>query len=110
VTLRDALLDALAVLLPVDCAGCGAADRSLCPVCVPALQPHPQWRVLADGTRVVSALEYDGVVRRAILQFKEHGRTDVARALAGPLAGVLGECGAAAARPLAVPSSRATGS
>lgn len=27
---REAALDALAVLMPVDCAGCGAADRSLC--------------------------------------------------------------------------------
>ena len=37
--LRNSLLDAWALLLPVDCAGCGAADRALCDdctICMPA--------------------------------------------------------------------------
>jgi predicted amidophosphoribosyltransferase len=106
-TLADALLDALAVLLPVECAGCGAPDRSLCPACALAVQPRPASRVLTDGTVVVSALEYDGAVRSAILGLKEHGRTDVARRLAVPLRSALDAVPRPAARPLGVPSSRA---
>jgi valyl-tRNA synthetase len=37
--IRDAALDALAVLLPVGCAGCGAPDRGLCAECRAALSP-----------------------------------------------------------------------
>jgi ComF family protein len=87
--LLDALLDAWALVLPVDCAGCGARDRSLCAACTEALTPRPDERRLVDGTPVVSALDYDGVVRRAVLAFKEQGRTDVARRLAVPLAAAM---------------------
>ncbi|MEO7122477.1 MAG: hypothetical protein ABI400_05065, partial [Lacisediminihabitans sp.] len=85
-TLREALLDALAVLAPVDCAGCGAVDRALCSACRRHLTPHVLTRRLADGTLVFTGLDYEGVARRSILAFKRHGRTDVARALAVPLA------------------------
>ena len=106
--LRDALLDAWALVLPVDCAGCGARDRSLCAGCSAALAPRPVARRLVDGTPVVSALDYDGAVRRAILAFKEQGRTDVARRLAVPLAAAItGARAAAGAAPeiLPVPTS-----
>ncbi|MHC5795289.1 ComF family protein [Lacisediminihabitans sp. FW035] len=86
VPLRDAVLDALAVVLPVTCAGCGADDRSLCDGCRGQLQPRPFVRELDDGTPVWAALTYDGVVRRAILELKEQGRTDVVAALAVPFA------------------------
>lgn len=105
--LPDAVLDALAVLLPVDCAGCGAADRSLCPSCAVAIVARPVTRRLDDGTPVVSALEYDGAVRSAILQLKEHGRTDVARRLAVPLRAALRAAAPRSVQPLGVPSSRA---
>lgn len=112
--LRDALLDAWALVLPVECAGCGAADRSLCAGCVDALTPRPARHALPDGTAVVSALDYDGSARRAILAFKEQGRTDVARRLAVPLAVAIAAAGAMAgpgggAPPevLAVPTGRA---
>jgi predicted amidophosphoribosyltransferase len=82
---RGAALDALAVLLPVDCAGCGARDRALCDACRARLLPRCARRVLGDGTIVFTALRYDGVVRSTILALKEQGRTDVARALAGSL-------------------------
>ena len=49
-----ASLDALAVLLPVDCAGCGQPDRSLCGTCREAMElaarhcgPYLRW--LPDG-------------------------------------------------------------
>ena len=83
---RDALLDALALVLPVECAGCGAPDRSLCAGCRAALAGEPQSHRLADGTPATSALDYEGPVRRAILALKESGRTDVAPALSVPLA------------------------
>ncbi|MHB1173307.1 MAG: ComF family protein, partial [Lacisediminihabitans sp.] len=73
----------------VDCAGCGADGRALCQACLAQLAAVPERRELADGTPVVTALRYEGAVRRTILNYKEHGRTDVARALARPLAAAL---------------------
>jgi predicted amidophosphoribosyltransferase len=84
-TLQDALLDAWAVLSPINCAGCDADDRALCRACRAALTLDLKRGALADGTPVFSALRYAGPVRRTILAFKEQGRTDVARALARPL-------------------------
>lgn len=88
--LREAALDALAVLLPVTCAGCGRADRALCRDCrvACAVAPGPRSttvQVLSGVIPVVSALRYDGAVRATILAFKESGRTDVARPLSAAL-------------------------
>ena len=106
--LKDALLDALALVLPVECAGCGAPDRSLCDPRLLAFAAPVQCRRLADATPVFCALDYDGPVRLAIIALKENGRTDVARALAVPLARAMTQ---AVPRPsdvetLAVPTSR----
>jgi ComF family protein len=87
-------------------------DRGLCPACRAALTPAVRYDSLDDGTPLVSALQYAGCARAAILAFKEQGRTDVVRALARPLAAAML---AATARlrsdsPMtlcAVPSSRA---
>lgn len=110
--LRDALLDAWALLVPVDCAGCGEPDRSLCAGCLALLTARPSTHRLTDGTRVVSALDYGGAVRAAILSLKEQGRTDVARRLAIPLAAAIAEAMAGspladAPEPLPVPTTRA---
>ena len=88
-SLTDALLEAWAVVQPVECAGCAAADRALCPSCAPALAACVTTHQLADRTPVWAAHEYAGVVRRCILAFKEQGRTDVAAPLARPLAAAL---------------------
>jgi predicted amidophosphoribosyltransferase len=83
---RRAALDALAVVAPVDCAGCGAGDAVLCPACIAATARRPVVAVLpAEGGELVvrSALRYEGVVRSSILAVKEEGRTDAARLL-GP--------------------------
>lgn len=83
----EALLDALAVLAPTTCCGCGAADRALCPICRAALAPSPrQWTIEAEPPlQVWAALDYGGAPRRVLLAFKDGGRTDAARALARPL-------------------------
>ncbi len=91
--LREAVLDALALVLPVDCAGCGAPDRAVCDACRVALRPEPSSRRLPDGTAVFSGLDYDGVARSVILEFKEHGRAGLARALAPALAAAVVEAG-----------------
>jgi predicted amidophosphoribosyltransferase len=80
--LRASALDALAVVAPVDCAGCGAPDRSLCDVCLGALRPVPVTLELADGTAVHSTLRYELVVREVVLALKEQSRVSLARALA----------------------------
>jgi len=109
-TLREAALDALALLLPVECAGCGLADRAVCADCRAALRPEPSGRRLPDGTPVFSGLDYEGVVRAVILNFKEQGRADLARVLAPALAAAVVEAGAAVdldgAEVVAVPGSR----
>ncbi len=101
--LGPALADALAVVLPVDCAGCGAADRSVCHSCRAALRQRPG-EVEVAGVRIRYALVYRGEVRRMVLALKEHGRTDVVGALAAFLALVVSPAGAELAL---VPSSAA---
>ena len=111
----DAILDGLALLLPVECAGCGAPDRAVCASCRPALTPDPNSRLLSspgagspgagsrgagsrdstDRIRVFSGLDYDGVAREVLLAFKEQGRTDLARHLAPALAAAVREAIAA---------------
>lgn len=114
--LRDALLDAAALLLPVTCAGCGADGRSLCDACAAALRPSaPLRRTLADGTPVVAGLAYAGVARAVIVAMKTD-RPRLARRLAPALAAAVAEAGvlaAGAAAPIgdtlelvAVPSTR----
>jgi predicted amidophosphoribosyltransferase len=115
--LRDAFLDALALLSPVECAGCTADDRSLCVDCRNALLPdvtvHAVNQHSAAGLRVHAALRYELRVRRVILAYKEQERTDVAAALAVPLAAAVQASLAAAAPGLRsvelalVPTSRA---
>ncbi len=101
--LRDALLDAISVVLPVSCAGCGAHDRALCSECRRHLLRIPTLRMMDDGTAVCAALDYDGAVRRAILGLKEQGRTDIVRALSVPLAAAIDRVTREAAPRLAAP-------
>ena len=110
--LWDALRDAWSVLFPVACAGCEAADRSVCADCLAALLPDVTLRS-AGGLRVHTAVLYEGRVRRVILAFKEQGRTDAAAALSRPLAAAVAAAlgadlsAAPAAELLLVPTSRA---
>ena len=92
---RGALADAWALIAPVDCAGCGAHDRALCPACATQLRPRPLLGVLDFGVLdvgvpgrslpIVAGLSYDGVARQVLLALKEDGRTELARHLTAPL-------------------------
>lgn len=86
--LRASLLDAWSVVVPVECAGCGRADRALCEPCLWQLAPRI---VVAEfGTlTTTSALRYEGAARLVILAMKEQGRTDVVGPLAGALSAAL---------------------
>jgi len=111
-TVRGALAEALALVLPVACAGCGEPDVALCEVCANALHPVPQRQSLgtedsAAGIPVWSGLRYEGVATHVLRALKEDGRTGLARHLAPSLAAAV----AASAHPTAVlvpiPTSRA---
>ncbi|WP_460531068.1 ComF family protein [Humibacter ginsengiterrae] len=111
IRLRSALLDALAVVAPTTCAGCGEHDRSLCDPCAAALRPAAR-EVDLDGLRVVYANDYDGIVRSALAAYKDGGRTDagahLAPSLASAVAHALGSTPSTGSVHLAtVPSSRA---
>jgi len=109
--LRNSLLDALALISPIECAGCLDPDRSLCSACAPQFAPVVTEHSLASGTPVWAAVEYDGVVRRGVLAFKERGRTDIARTLGrGLAASIRAAVRGAPDQPVlvAVPSSSAS--
>lgn len=103
----SALLDALAALSPIDCAGCGSADRTLCENCRSELIPAVTPRTIADGTTVFTALRYEGAVRQILLAFKESGRTDVAKPLGVAFAPALTRATQPGVEMVAVPSSKA---
>jgi predicted amidophosphoribosyltransferase len=113
--LAPALRGALALVSPVDCAGCGAENLELCPWCREKLRAAPLVAALPDGTPLVSALEYSGVVRDIVLEFKQTGRWRLGRELGPALVAALAVVhgsesggGADTGLPvLAVPSSAA---
>jgi ComF family protein len=88
-TVLSAVLDALAVVFAVDCAGCGDLDRAVCSECRAQLTPEVVRRALAGGLPVYTALIYDSVPRRVLLALKEDGRTEISRFLADPLRAAL---------------------
>jgi len=110
-SLREAALDALALVLPVACAGCGGEGRELCGECRRALRDlavtDAVRTVAPDGVVVHAAARYDGLVRRVVLACKE-GRTALAAPLAELLAAALARSDPAPEVELCtVPTSRA---
>ena len=73
--------EAVGLLLPVACVGCGEPDAALCDSCLASVPGPPAVRTLAGDLPVWAGTDYDGVVRRAILALKNDQRTDVARGL-----------------------------
>jgi len=102
---RTALADALALLLPVACAGCDAPDTGLCTECLSLLRPAPRSRRI-DGETVWSGLAFDGVPARVLRALKTDGRTGLARRLAPALgAGVRRAAGGEPVLVVPVPTS-----
>ncbi|GAA3630296.1 phosphoribosyltransferase family protein [Microbacterium awajiense] len=84
-----AFQDALAFVLPVDCAGCSTPDTALCETCRAALAPRPRALETDVDAPVYAGLPFDGVAARVMRGLKEEGRTALARALAPALAAAL---------------------
>lgn len=87
-----ALAEGLALVLPADCAGCGAWDVAVCPECceLVSLTPvrsdrdAPMLTLPGDAgplLAVWSLADYAGPVRGLVVAWKRTGRADVARVL-----------------------------
>jgi predicted amidophosphoribosyltransferase len=72
------------LVLPGDCAGCGAPVQPWCPQCRAQLGP-PTRPPLWGGPVVLAVGRYTGPLRSALLRYKERGRRDIA----GPLGALL---------------------
>jgi predicted amidophosphoribosyltransferase len=94
---RHALLDAIAVLSPTACAGCGGADRGVCDGCRRLLVPHDVRLTQVGALTVAYAHDYDGVPRRVLAAFKDGRRTDAAPHLAPALSAAVASALRAAA-------------
>lgn len=108
--MKQAVLDAIAVVAPTSCAGCNAADRALCSSCRRALHPRPKTIDLAQ-LRLCASLEYGDVVRSVLLAFKDGGRTDQAAPLADAMraaisGSLLGLCTGENIELATIPSTR----
>ncbi|MEU8271204.1 phosphoribosyltransferase family protein [Sphaerisporangium sp. NPDC049002] len=83
----------LDLVLPARCAGCARAGAVVCPACAAELHGDPCPRAPSPAPHGLpacwAAARYEGAARRAILAYKERGRTSLARALAAPLAATL---------------------
>jgi predicted amidophosphoribosyltransferase len=85
---REALLDAVGLLLPVSCAGCDAPDRPVCDACLASLRPSPKV-VARDDVTAWAALDYGGVAARVVAAYKDASRTDAAAPLVAALQAAL---------------------
>ncbi|GAA4620042.1 ComF family protein [Saccharopolyspora hordei] len=85
---RDGLSGLADLLLPLHCAGCGAAGTAWCPGCARELGGlHRVHRPLLPPALPAYALgRYRGAARRAVLAYKESGQRHLADPLARHLA------------------------
>jgi ComF family protein len=87
---KENCADALALVLPISCAGCDLPDRNLCTSCRAALIADLQYRELFDEEQLFRlplwfAMELAEPLSGVLHHFKERGRTSVAKPLAVPL-------------------------
>ena len=87
---KEHCADALALSLPISCAGCDLLDRNLCAECRAALVADLQYRELFDEESLQRlplwfAMELGEPLSGVLLYYKEKGRTSVAKHLATPL-------------------------
>ncbi|MCR2810215.1 MULTISPECIES: phosphoribosyltransferase family protein [unclassified Microbacterium] len=94
-TVREALGGALALVLPIACAGCDEPDVALCEDCRGLLLPSVEHSLPG----VWSGLRFEGVTARVVRALKEDGRTGLARHLAPALRAAVGAAEAAASAP-----------
>lgn len=98
------------VVVPVQCAGCGALDLVLCGPCRTALRA-PLTRCEADAPRldrldgrpplpVWARAAYEGPVRELVLAWKDRGRADLTAVVHAELGAAVGELAPALAHAL----------
>jgi predicted amidophosphoribosyltransferase len=104
---RSALAEALSLFFPVECAGCGELDVTLCGACRTALHPRPRARTLACGLEVYAGLAFEGVAARVVRALKEDGRTGLSRSLAPALRAAAAAAHGGSVIAVPVPTSRA---
>jgi predicted amidophosphoribosyltransferase len=90
VDLRGIAAALVDLVLPADCAGCGAPAPPWCTGCRAQLGP-PTRPYLPGGPAVLAVGRYTGPLRTGLLRYKERGRRDLAGPLAALLAGALDE-------------------
>lgn len=79
----DSARDALGMLFPVRCAGCGRPDRGVCAQCRAALGAGvAASELLEPGMPLVTSANYDERMKRIVDAYKERGRVDTAAVLA----------------------------
>lgn len=71
-------MNALDLLVPPSCAGCGRAGTACCATCLDSFGPPLRLQVPGVGPPVWTLAAYNGIARELVLAFKERG----ARALA----------------------------
>lgn len=106
---REALNDLAALVWPVACVGCGAADRELCVNCVAELRGNTPVTVTSPlaGIPTYARGPYEGVLRSVLVAYKHGGRAGFARLLGEQLAHPLAHAIARAHAPpllIAAPS------
>ncbi|MBW3080351.1 ComF family protein [Bifidobacterium saguinibicoloris] len=90
--------DVVGLVLPRGCAGCDLPDEVLCPSCAGMFHGTVVVGTAAGlPCRVYACAVYEGVVRHAVLSWKDHGDEECdrpfARLLREPLRRALGDCG-----------------
>lgn len=105
------LTDLVDLVLPRECAGCGAPGELLCPACRSRLRDVAPTRTspvpCPPGLpRTCTAGAYEGALRAVLLAHKERGRLALAAPLGGLLAGAVDELRTGPAVLVPVPSAR----
>lgn len=76
----------LALVVPVECPGCGAADVPICPGCGALLRAAPVRIGAALPVPAWACAPYVGPVSRCVVAWKDRGRQDLTALLAAALA------------------------
>ena len=90
--MRGLITDAVDLVLGRACLACDAPGAGLCHPCLEGMRGQAGTVTLpVAGLAVTSAVRYDGLGRRMILDYKEHGHRALARPLGSLLADAVAE-------------------